>query len=111
MYKRQVNVGVEYTFPLYRRLSFGLLNTTRINGAYGWTDFRLSANIAPVKCFDASVNVAAGTYGMGMGWLINLHVPGFNLFLAMDHTVTKVSKEYVPLSSNASVNFGLNFPF
>lgn len=106
-----VNVGVEYTFPLYRRLSFGLLNTTRINGAYGWTDFRLSANIAPVKCFDASVNVAAGTYGMGLGWLINLHVPGFNLFLAMDHTVTKVSKEYVPLSSNASVNFGLNFPF
>ena len=99
-----VNVGVEYTFPLYRRLSFGLLNTTRINGAYGWTDFRLSANIAPV-------NVAAGTYGMGLGWLINLHVPGFNLFLAMDHTVTKVSKEYVPLSSNASVNFGLNFPF
>ncbi len=104
------NIGAEYTFPLYRRLSFGLLNTTRINGAYSWTDFRLSANVAPVKCFDASVNLAAGTFGTGFGWLLNFHAPGFNLFLGMDHTLGKVSKEFVPLSSNASINFGLNFP-
>ena len=106
-----LNVGAEYTFPLYRKLSFGLLNTTRINGAYSWTDFRLSANIAPVKAFDASVNLAAGTYGVGFGWLANLHVPGFNLFFGMDHTVSKLAKQFVPLSSNASFNFGLNFPF
>lgn len=106
-----LNVGAEYTFPLYRKLSFGLLNTTRINGAYSWTDFRLSANVAPVKCFDASVNLAAGTFGVGFGWLANIHVPGFNLFLGMDHTIGKVAKQFVPLSSNASVNFGLNFPF
>lgn len=106
-----VNTGVEYTFPLYRKLTFGLLNTTRINGAFSWTDFRLSANVAPAKCFDASVNMAAGTFGMGFGWLLNLHVPGFNLFLGMDHTISRVSKEFVPLSSNASFNFGLNFPF
>ncbi len=105
------NVGAEYAFPLYRKLSFGLLNTTRLNGAYSWTDFRLSANIAPVKFFDASVNVAAGTFGMGFGWLLNLHTPGGNIFLGMDHTLNKVSKEFVPLSSNASLNFGLNFLF
>lgn len=105
------NLGAEYTFPLYRRLSFGLLNTTRVNGDYSWTDFRLSANVAPVKCFDASVNVAAGTFGAGFGWLINLHVPGFNLFLGMDHTFANVAKGVcVPMSSNASFNFGLNFP-
>lgn len=106
-----LNIGAEYTFPLYRKLSFGLLNTTRINGAYSWTDFRLSANIAPVKCFDASVNLAAGTFGVGFGWLGNIHFPGFNLFLGMDHTLGKVAKQFAPLSSNASVNFGLNFPF
>lgn len=106
-----LNIGAEYTFPLYRRLSFGLLNTTRINGPYTWTDFRLSANVAPVKCFDASVNLAAGTFGVGFGWLMNVHVPGFNLFLGMDHTLGRVAKQFVPLSSNASVNFGLNFPF
>ncbi len=106
-----MNIGVEYTLPVYRKLTFGLLNTTRIEGDYSWTDFRLSANIAPVKCFDASVNMAAGTFGVGFGWLLNFHTKGFNMFLGMDHTLGKVTKEFVPLSSNASVNFGLNFPF
>lgn len=106
-----LNVGAEYTFPLYRPLTFGLLNTTRINGAYTWTDFRLSANVAPVKCFDASANIALGTFGFGFGWLMNVHLTGFNLFVGMDHTLGRVSKEFVPLSSNASVNFGLNFLF
>ena len=106
-----MNIGAEYTFPLYRPLTFGLLNTTRINGAYSWTDFRLSANVAPVKCFDASANIALGTFGFGFGWLMNVHLTGFNLFLGMDHTLGRVSKEFVPLSSNASVNFGLNFLF
>lgn len=105
------NLGAEYTLPVYRQLSFGLLNTTRINGSYSWTDFRLSANVAPVKCFDASVNLAAGTLGAGFGWLLNLHVPGFNMFLGMDHTFAKLAKGVcVPMSSNASFNFGLNFP-
>lgn len=105
------NLGAEYTFPLYRLLSFGLLNTTRINGDYSWTDFRLSANVAPIKCFDASVNVAAGTFGAGLGWLLNFHVPGFNMFLGMDHTFTNLAKGVcVPMSSNSSFNFGLNFP-
>lgn len=106
-----LNLGVEYTLPVYRRLSFGLLNTTRLQGEYTWTDFRLSANIAPVKCFDASVNMSAGTYGVGFGWLLNFHVTGFNFFVGMDRTMVKVTKQFVPLNSNASVNLGINFPF
>ena len=38
-----MNAGAEYVFPLYRPLSFGVLNTTRIAGRFSWTDFRLSA--------------------------------------------------------------------
>lgn len=106
-----MNLGIEYTLPAYRKLSFGLLNTTRIQGEYSWTDFRLSANIAPAKCFDASINMSAGTFGVGFGWLANLHTKGFNLFVGMDRTLGKVSKEFVPLNSNASVNIGMNFPF
>ncbi len=105
------NIGVEYKLPVYRNLSFGLLNTTRINGDYGWTDFLLSANIAPVKCFDASANVSVGTFGCGFGWLMNLHLTGFNLFVGMDHTLGKVTPQFVPLHSNASANFGMNILF
>lgn len=106
-----LRLAAEYKLPVYRRLSFGLLNTTRIQGSYTWTDFRLSANIAPARCFSAAASLSAGSFGMGFGWVANLHVTGFNLFLGMDHTVGKLAKQGVPLSSNASVSLGLNFPF
>lgn len=107
-----LNFGAEYTFPLYRKLTFGLVNSTRIQGAYTWTQFRLSANVRPVQCLSASANIAAGTYGVGFGWLLNLNTgKGFSLFAGMDHTLGKLAKQGAPLNSNAKVNFGINFPF
>lgn len=106
-----LNFGVDYRFPLYDKLHFGLLNSTRINGRYTRTHFRLSANVAPVKCFSADVNFGLGTFGADFGWMLNFHHTGFNLFLAMDHTLGKLAKQGVPLNSNGSVNLGINFPF
>lgn len=106
-----INLGARYTFPLYRPLTFGLVNTTHINGKYTWTDFRLSANVAPVKMFSATANLAVGTYGAGFGWLLNYHYTGFGLFVGMDHTLGKLSKDGYPLNSNASFNFGMNILF
>ena len=103
-----LNFGVEYELPVYRRLHFGLLNSSKINGKYSWTQFRLSANICPVNFISADVNVVAGTYGIGFGWLFNLHTTGFNLFVGMDQTIGKLSKEGVPLNSNAALNLGIN---
>ena len=107
-----LNLGAEYEFPYYDRLHFGIVNSTRINGSYTWTQFRLSANVQPVDIFSASANVACGTFGWGFGWMLNLNLKkGFNLFLGMDHTLGKVTKEFVPLNSNAALNFGINFLF
>lgn len=105
-----INLGAEYKLPLWRKLSFGLLYTSHLDGAYTWHDVRLSANVIALKCFDFAANVSTGTFDTGFGWIINFHVPGFNLFLGMDHTVTKVTKDYVPFKSNAALNFGLNIP-
>ncbi|MDE7369350.1 MAG: hypothetical protein K2N08_06205, partial [Muribaculaceae bacterium] len=105
------NIGAEYRLPIYDKLTFGLLNTTRIAGIYSWTDFRLSANIAPCDIFSASANIAEGTFGFSFGWLANLHLKGFNMFLGMDHTLGKLAKQGVPLSSNAQANIGINFLF
>ncbi|MDE5844059.1 MAG: hypothetical protein K2H44_01550 [Muribaculaceae bacterium] len=105
------NIGAEYRLPVYDKLTFGLLNTTRIAGIYSWTDFRLSANIAPCDIFSASANIAEGTFGFSFGWLANLHLKGFNMFLGMDHTLGKLAKQGVPLSSNAQANIGINFLF
>lgn len=106
-----LNIGAKYIFPLYRNLNFGVLNTTRIQGAFSWTDFRFSANVAPVKWVDGGINLAAGSYGVGFGWIVNFHPKSFNVFIGMDHTMGKVTKQMVPLSSNASVNFGMNVLF
>lgn len=106
-----MNLGAEYNLPAYRKMTFGFLNTTRIHGSYSWTDFRLSANWKATKAFSMGANVAAGTYGTSFGWIVNAHPHGFNFFLAMDHTLGKLAKQGVPLSSNANVTMGLNFPF
>lgn len=106
-----MTAGAQYSLPVYRRLKFGLMNTTRINGDFSWTEFRLSANVEPVKVFSAGVNVAVGTFGASFGGIINLKAPGFNLFVATDCMPGKLAKQYAPLNSNLNVNFGLNFPF
>lgn len=107
-----LNFGFEYVLPVYRNLSFGLMNSTRILGSYSWTQFRLGATIRPVKCLSANANFEFGTYGIGFGWLLNLNTnKGFSLFLGMDQTPWKLAKQGVPLNSNARVNFGMNFPF
>ena len=106
-----LNVGCEYTFPLYRKLHFGLLSSTRFNGKYSWTEGRLSANVAPLKWIDGGVNIAVNSFTTSCGWIVNLHPKGLNLFVGMDHILGKTSKEYIPLSSNASVNVGFNVAF
>lgn len=105
-----VNIGASYTLPVYRRLKFGLLNTTRIAGDFSWTDFRLSANINPVKNISLAVNGNAGTLGAGFGWMANLRIPyaGIQLYLAQDNFFAKLAKPGVPMSSNASISLGLN---
>ncbi len=106
-----LNIGAKYTLPVYRKVNFGVLNSTRIQGAFSWTDFRFSANIAPVKWVDGGINMSAGTFGVGFGWLVNFHPNGFNFFIGMDRTLGKTTKEMIPLSSNASVNLGMNILF
>ncbi len=106
-----LNIAGEYTFPLYRNLKFGALSSTRIQGDLSWTDFRLSANVAPVKVFSAGINMGMGTFGCSFGWILNLHCPGFNFFLASDRTPGKLAKQGVPLSSNANLSLGMNIQF
>lgn len=106
-----LNIGVQYALPMYNKLTFGLLNTTRLAGDFTTTDFRLSANIAPCRIFSGGVNLGAGTFGASFGWVANLHLTGFNFFLGMDRVPGKLCKQGVPLSSNAQVTMGINFPF
>jgi hypothetical protein len=103
-----LNLGAEYTLPMYRKLSFGLLSSTRLQGAYSWTEARLSANWEPLRWIDGGMSVGVGSFGVSAGWLLNIRPKGFNFFVGMDHILGKQSKEWIPLSSKASVNVGMN---
>lgn len=106
-----MTAGAQYSLPVYRKLKFGLMNTTRINGDFSWTEFRLAANIEPVKVLSLGVNAGMGTFGARFGGIFNIKAPGFNLFVATDCIPGKLAKQYAPLNSNLNVNLGLNFPF
>ncbi len=102
------NVGCEYTLPVYRKMTFGLLSTTRIKGEYSWTEGRLSANWKPLKWLDGGVNFAVNSFTASMGYVLNIHPKGYNFFIGMDHILGKMSKECIPLSSNASIAMGMS---
>jgi hypothetical protein len=105
-----LNIGVEYALPMYDKIRFGFLSTTRIHGDYSWNEERLSVNYAPCNFFDMNINGAVGSFGGSFGWMLNLHPVGFNLFLGMDHHLGKLSKQGIPLSTNADFTFGMSFP-
>ena len=106
-----LNVGLEYTLPMYRKLSFGMLSSTRCHGQYSWTEGRVSANWKPLSWLDGGLNFAVNTFTTSAGWILNIHPKGYNFFIGMDHILGKTSKEFIPLSSNASIAMGMNVTF
>ena len=103
-----INVGATYNLPAYRKMTFGILSSTRINGAYSWTEGRLSANWTPLNWLDGGINFAVNSFTTSMGWVVNIHPKGYNFFIGMDHLLGKQSKEGIPLSSNASLALGMS---
>ncbi len=106
-----VRLGVEYPLPVYDKVTFGLLGTHRFDGIYSWTEGRLSANYNPLKWLDGGMNLAVTSYCTTMGWIVNVHPKGFNVFMGMDHMIGKTGASSVPLDSNVSFNLGMNVTF
>ena len=107
----KLRVGVDYKLPYYDKLHFGLMNTTNLSSIFPMTEFRLSANVEPVKGVAASVSAAEGTYGATYGFLLSLGNKGFNFVLGMDYAHIKMDKNHIPLTSNADFHMGITFPF
>lgn len=106
-----LNLGAEYTLPMYDKLRFGFLYTSRIQGRYSWHQGMLSANVRPIKPIEVSLNVAANSSGITCGTVLDLHAPHFNFFIGTDRFVGKLSKQGIPLHNlNSNVSLGMSFP-
>ena len=103
-----INVGAEYAFPFYDKLSLGVLSTTRINNPYTWTQAMVAANVRPLRWFDASVNYSYSTFGPNLGWMLNFHPKGVTFFVGSDRMITNVTPQYIP-TNNANTNICLGF--
>lgn len=107
-----LNIGVEYALPMYDRLRFGFLSTSRFQGVNSWTEGRLSANITPIDWVDAGVNLAVSSFGTSFGWMVNFHPKGFNFFVGMDQLMGKVNPQFIPVENmNMNLSFGMNVTF
>lgn len=107
-----LNIGALYTLPYYDKLKFGFLESTRINGRYSWSEGRFSANIAPVKCFDASISYAVSSFGHSFGWVANVHTKGFSIFLGSNHQFFNITPQVLPVGkANMNLSIGISFPF
>ena len=100
--------GLEYPLPYYDRLTFGSLFTHRFDGKFSWTEERISANVRPLDWVDGGINVAFTSFCTTMGWVLNFHPVGMNVFIGMDHMIGKTGASMIPLDSNVSFNFGMN---
>ena len=106
-----MHVGAEYNMPFYKPLSVGVLYSQCFSPyeSRKWVEARGYVNISPVKWFELSANYGYGTYGHALGWMINFHPAGINLFVGSDYMITKVSPQFIPLNNmNSHVTFGLS---
>lgn len=106
-----LNIGVQYKLPMYDKLEFGFLSTTRIQGAYSWNEERISANIHPLKWLEGGINFGFGTLGTSFGWVFNIHTKGFSIVAGMDRLMSKFSKQGIPTGSSTNFSLGISFPF
>ena len=74
---------------------------------------RLSANVAPIDWFEASVNYGLSSFGSDMGFMLNFHPRYFNFFVATNIPFTRLEPAYfVPIGrANLNINFGIAIPF
>ncbi len=111
MLSATLSIGLEYALPVYDKLSIGVLSTTYFNKPHTWTEGRLSANIAPVRWFEASVSGVYSSFGGGVGFFVNFHPKGFSLFFGSDFMLGEVTPQFVPVGNcNVNLAAGINFP-
>lgn len=92
--------GVEYNMPFYTPLSVGVLYGQCFSPfkSNSWYDARGYLNISPLSWLEASVNYGYGTYGQSLGWMLNFHPKGINLFIGSDYMLTDVTPQFIPVN-------------
>ena len=80
-------------------------------GRHSYHQGRFSANLAPVKWFDASLSMGFTSTGVQGGLVASLHAKHFNFTIGTDRFFGKLSKQGIPLNrANSNIAIGMSFP-
>lgn len=113
MLQTTLNVGVEYAI-LNRKISFGVLSSTRFGAPYTYAEGMAVINFRPCSWFQAAINGSVSNMGTALGALINICPNGINIFAGCDYISPsmKFSKEGIPLYGvNLNVRAGIIIAF
>ena len=93
-----LNVAAEYAI-LQRKISFGILSSTRFGAPYTYAEGMAVVNFRPCDWFQASINGSISNLGGALGALINFCPNGINIFAGCDYISPnmKFSEEGIPL--------------
>ena len=106
-----VNAGAEYTLPVYRNLSFGVLYTGRFFGDYSWHQGMISANLRPMKWLELNANAAATSTGFTMGAMLSLNSKIAKFYIGSDRLIGSSPAEIMTSKeANSNVVLGLTIP-
>lgn len=108
-----LNVGAEYSI-LDRKISFGLLSSTRFGTPQVYAEGMAVVNFRPLSWLQASINGSVSTYGGAMGLLINFCPNGANVFIGCDYITPsmKFSPQGIPVKGmRANLRAGVAITF
>lgn len=111
MLSMTLNLGVQYTLPVYDKLKFGFLSTSKFNAGYSWFEGRLSANVAPIHWFDGSLSFGVSSLGSSIGIATDFHPSDFSIMIGTNLPL----HSHLPLFDSSQkifgdFYFGFNFP-
>lgn len=108
-----LNIGAEYAI-LNRKISFGLLSSTRFGHPYTYAEGMAVVNFRPLSWLHLAINGSASTFGGALGALINICPKGVNIFAGCDYIspTTKFGAQGIPVNSaNFNLRAGFAFTF
>ena len=113
MLQTTLNVGAEYAI-LNRKISFGLLSSTRFGAPYTYAEGMAVVNFRPASWFQAAINGSISTQGAAVGALLTFCPNGANIFFGCDYVTPnmKFSAEGIPLyATRANLRTGIIVTF